>query len=451
MYRLNPTYRAALLSLIVCSLAAPAPSFGQQRQNAVRAFELLPEDDLSMDAKAVVDACSEVLDRRDFQDGTTVANGLRQRAQAYLFLRQPSKAKGDLDALASLQPKNIEARLMRVVVLALLEMRDEARKEAEATARAAPEHPKALLALGYVAALDQDFDAAIPLLEKAISLDRKDAKAYILRGMIYSQLDPAKCLEDLNRGLELSPYLIDRELGRIHFARGLSLALLNRPREALSSQLVAQKVSPKSFEVARELALVYADLGRFQVASLHAERCVSLDPDDPVGHALCAKYYSKVGRLAEARASAERTAKLGCEDKTVRCVVAEAYSAVGDYSAALRFYDKALTEDEDHFMAMVGKASLLATCPDAKLRDGALAVKLARKSLERKKTREFQKWAPAMALAEAYAEMADFDEAVRYAKKSLELAGPDFGRRQDWLDKITLFEKKMPFRTKAGK
>ncbi|SFM85965.1 tetratricopeptide repeat protein [Nitrosomonas communis] len=51
------------------------------------------------------------------------------------------------------------------------------------------------------------------------------------------------------------------------------------------------------------------------------------------------------------------------------------------YSEALELYNKAIQLDPQFAHALCAQASLLATCPDAKYRDGALAVKDATTAL----------------------------------------------------------------------
>ena len=93
----------------------------------------------------------------------------------------------------------------------------------------------------------------------------------------------------------------------------------------------------------------------------------------------------------------------------------------------------------------------MATCPDPAVRNGLEAVKLASKFFDRNVTAECQLWEPAIALAEAYAETGNFTDAVSLAKRSIDLAGPDFGRRWELLEKLSLFEKKMPYRMNETK
>lgn len=86
----------------------------------------------------------------------------------------------------------------------------------------------------------------------------------------------------------------------------------------------------------------------------------------------------------------------------------------------------------------------LATCPDEKCRDGAEAVKCARKACD------LTDWENGMyldTLAAAYAETGDFANAVKWQKKALEHPDQFPGKELDKCrNRVTLYESQKPFR-----
>lgn len=55
-----------------------------------------------------------------------------------------------------------------------------------------------------------------------------------------------------------------------------------------------------------------------------------------------------------------------------------------------------------------------------------------------------------MVLAESFAETKDYAMAVRYAKEAIESAGPDFGQRDQWIEKLRTFEQHRPWRAQPA-
>ncbi len=118
------------------------------------------------------------------------------------------------------------------------------------------------------------------------------------------------------------------------------------------------------------------------------------------------------------------------------------WSEKKEYEKAIADYSEAIRLDPKHAGAHNGLAWILATCTDARYRDGGRAVELAKKACE------LSEWSDANVidtLAAAYAEVGDFDAAVKWESKAIELLG-DRKMKEDLRSRLELYRERKPYR-----
>jgi len=123
---------------------------------------------------------------------------------------------------------------------------------------------------------------------------------------------------------------------------------------------------------------------------------------------------------------------------------AETKMTGGEFAEAISDYEAAVRVDPDHALALNDLAWLRATCPVAEFRDGAKAVEQATKACE------LTNWKNARyvgTLAAAYAETGDFDSAVKWQKKAIDLLTEEEEElHADFEERLKLYQSGKPYR-----
>lgn len=117
------------------------------------------------------------------------------------------------------------------------------------------------------------------------------------------------------------------------------------------------------------------------------------------------------------------------------------YDQAGRHAEAIPIYEKLIVLDKNYPHANNNLAWILATSPEAGLRDPKRAIELAKVEVE------FRQWKHAGCLdtlASAYAAAGMFDEAVETQMKALELEVPE-EQKKEFQDRLDLFRKKQAF------
>jgi tetratricopeptide (TPR) repeat protein len=115
----------------------------------------------------------------------------------------------------------------------------------------------------------------------------------------------------------------------------------------------------------------------------------------------------------------------------------------GQYRRALASYEEAVRLNPYDSEAINGLAWLLATCPDATLRDGDRAVELARRACKFSSRRIA---AYVDTLAAAHAEAGDFKAAAEEQRETVGLLPPGDPRSEPYRNRLGMYETHKPYR-----
>jgi tetratricopeptide (TPR) repeat protein len=162
----------------------------------------------------------------------------------------------------------------------------------------------------------------------------------------------------------------------------------------------------------------------------------------------CLISYLETNQTARALKIAEERARNDVDNPDSHFRLGNVRQLLGDYPGALIAYDQVLRKDAKHVGTLGAKAFLLATAPDAKVRDGPLARKLATQAcgLSRWKHPNYL-----LSLAAAQAECGDFDAAICTATAAIDNAGSNQSFLRQGRLFLRLFERRMPYRLSKGR
>jgi len=247
------------------------------------------------------------------------------------------------------------------------------------------------------------------------------------------------------------------ELYRL-FNEGLAYQGKGQFEEAIATWHKVLELGPDSAKAQYNLGVTFASAGKYEDAIPWFRKALELRPDDPRTNSSLGMVLARTGhqeealehlrRAEEAIGHLERAVALKPDDPSAHYNLG---SALLDYHGAVREalaqWSETLRLAPEFAPALNRTAWVLATCPEAPLRDGARAEEMAEQAVRLSGGHD-----PVFlnTLATAYARSNRFPEAVQTARQALELAAQ---RRDQPLTealkaRIALYEARKPVRDK---
>lgn len=186
-------------------------------------------------------------------------------------------------------------------------------------------------------------------------------------------------------------------------------------------------------------------LGELDEAANDYTEATSRAPNGEIGHALRARVRQQQGRLDEALDDLSTYLRHHPDDAQALLSRAMLHGMRGATAASLDDLKAAHRLAPNEWVVCNNLAWALATAPDDRLRDGALARELARKACAA------TGWQHAYCLGTlgaACAEMGEFAEAIRWQRRAQELY-PDETEKQAGQERLELYEAGKPYHRRA--
>ena len=281
--------------------------------------------------------------------------------------------------------------------------------------RIKPDYVEALNNLGLVMVVQGRIDEAILRCRQAIAAKPDIPESHAnLAFVLVLKGKQDEAISEFRTAIRLNPGF---SRARIELAK--TLARRGRYEEAKAQWKELLLGEPDNVEAHLDLGLLLAAEKDNAGALVHLKAAVRLYPASAEAQFQLANLLSRQGQFAEALGHLSEAARLSPTNGVIRCDLAVTLDRLGRAREAVEQYQQALRLNPGMLLALNNLAWIRASNPDAGVRDGKEAVRLAEQACELTGHKR-----PLFlgTLSAAYAEAGRFDEAVETATQAEALA-----------------------------
>jgi tetratricopeptide (TPR) repeat protein len=204
-----------------------------------------------------------------------------------------------------------------------------------------------------------------------------------------------------------------------HYNLGEVLRQKGEVDEAIAHYQRALEIHPDYAEAHNSLGNALLRKGQVDEALVHLQKALEIHPDRAEDHNNLANVLWQKGQVQEAITHYQKALEIRPSYALAHYNLGQMLQQGGQVREAITHFQKALEIQPDLAPACNSLAWVLATSPDASVRDGARAVELAEAAQRSSRGNNPTFTAT---LAAAYAEARRFPEAIETAKQALQLA-----------------------------
>jgi tetratricopeptide (TPR) repeat protein len=289
------------------------------------------------------------------------------------------------------------------------------------------------------------YDEALPHYRRAYEIDPSEKNVHADLATLLAKVGRSdEALAELESILKEDPL---HAYARLKY--GTVLAQMGRDRDARPH---LEAMAESGALGARERAEAHYHLGLLatrrrdaEASRRHLEAAVSLDRKSSEAQRALGEDLAREGRFAEASVALERAVELEPTDERSQFSRAMAYLLGERYPAAAAALEAAVRALPDNIALRHLLARVLATCPEAAVRDGGRALVLAQQVVAAELSFEHVE-----TLAMAFAEAGRYDEAVATQRQVIahaERVGAASGRAHEQrLERLARYERREPVR-----
>ena len=371
-------------------------------------------------------------------DNPTILNNL---GSELVSRKSFSEAIRRLRQSLQIKPDNAAAHSNLGYALASQGQLDTAIDHLKQALRIKPDSIPTLNNMGWVLGLQNKPDEAIGHLERALQINPRYYQAHFNLGQVLvSQGQMDQAIDQYRQGLHIKADDADA-----HYNLGVALQSQSEPDQAISHLRQALQIRPDHGMAHADLAITLASLGRFDEAISHFQQAVQLRPDDTESLYNLGQVNQLSDQLDEAISHYREVIRIKPNHADAQFKLGSALATRGAADEALAPLGEALRLRPDYTAALNLMAWILATHPDAAVRNAEAAIQHAQRASRLTDDRS----PPILdTLAAAYAEAGRFDDAVRTAQSAVELAAAtgDEPLTEQFRRHLELYRHQRPYR-----
>ena len=233
---------------------------------------------------------------------------------AYYWQRKNREAVSEFERALKASPREFSALLFSGLAYLDLGEYDRAQQRLLAAARVRDMDPLLFWALGSLAMIHGDANAAVPLLERSLALEPSNPRAVWLVGQAYARLayrkdeKPLVPVDYADLTTRALAWMEQRQpdSALLHVFRGDVFVARELTSEALAEYRQAQKIDPHWPDLHLMMGSLLGMMGQYDEAQAELEEQLRRFPDDPRALAEIGAVNCRAGKYAEAVPYLER-------------------------------------------------------------------------------------------------------------------------------------------------